>query len=154
MPPHCLESGILGGERMKLLTKELMRQIPMIHSTNDVSLEDKIIVAKFFTPDSNWTWFVVEGETYVDGTTDEWDASDPPERKAISLSDALLDGYGPDNLDILFFGVVRGFELEWGYFALEELQSVRGPLGLAIERDLYWTPKKWSEIPDWEKGLK
>lgn len=27
---------------------------------------------------------------------------------------------------------------EYGYFSLQELQSVRGPLGLGIERDLYF----------------
>ena len=37
-----------------------------------------------------------------------------------------------------FFGLVDGFELEWGSFSLTELQSVKGPLGLGIERDLYF----------------
>lgn len=37
-----------------------------------------------------------------------------------------------------FFGYVMGFEGELGYFSLDELESVRGPLGLGIERDLYW----------------
>ena len=30
---------------------------------------------------------------------------------------------------------------ELGYVGLNELQAVRGPWGLGIERDLYWTPK-------------
>ena len=37
-----------------------------------------------------------------------------------------------------FFGLVDGFEKELGYFSLSELQSVKGPLGLGIERDLYF----------------
>lgn len=36
----------------------------------------------------------------------------------------------------VFFGYVRGFENELGYFSLDELQSVKGPFGLGIERDL------------------
>ena len=36
-----------------------------------------------------------------------------------------------------FFGLVDGFELEWGSFSLSELKSVKGPLGLGIERDRY-----------------
>lgn len=36
-----------------------------------------------------------------------------------------------------FFGLVDGFELEWGSFSLSELKSVRGPFRLGIERDLY-----------------
>jgi hypothetical protein len=45
-----------------------------------------------------------------------------------------------------FFGLVDGLEKELGYFSLSELQSVRGPLGLPIERDLYWRPKTLKEI--------
>ncbi|NTU46325.1 DUF2958 domain-containing protein [Candidatus Roizmanbacteria bacterium] len=46
-----------------------------------------------------------------------------------------------------FFGLVDGFEKEWGYFSLSELLNVRGHLGLPIERDRYFTPKRISEIP-------
>lgn len=38
----------------------------------------------------------------------------------------------------LFFGLVDGFEKEFGYFSLNELESVRGPYGVGIERDLYF----------------
>ena len=37
-----------------------------------------------------------------------------------------------------FFGFVRGLDDELGYFSLEELESIRGPVGLTIERDLYF----------------
>jgi hypothetical protein len=47
----------------------------------------------------------------------------------------------------LFFGIVDGFEREWGYFSLAELESVRGKLGLGIERDLYFTSCLVSELP-------
>jgi hypothetical protein len=40
--------------------------------------------------------------------------------------------------DFLFFGYVIGFEREWGYFSLSELTKSRGPMGLPIERDLYF----------------
>ena len=45
-----------------------------------------------------------------------------------------------------FFGLVDGHEKEFGYFSLKELESVRGPLGLPIKRDLYWKPKTLEEI--------
>ena len=48
--------------------------------------------------------------------------------------------------DYLFFGWVQGFENELGYFSLNELQSVVGPLGLGIERDLNFTPKTLREL--------
>ena len=40
--------------------------------------------------------------------------------------------------DDTFFGLVAGHEIELGYFSLRELESVHGPLGLPIERDLYF----------------
>ena len=48
--------------------------------------------------------------------------------------------------DDLLFGLVDGLEKELGYFRLSELQEVRGPFGLPIERDLYWEPKTLREI--------
>lgn len=45
-----------------------------------------------------------------------------------------------------FFGIVNGFEWEWGYFSLSELESVRGPAGLGIERDLYFEPQPVSQV--------
>ncbi len=40
--------------------------------------------------------------------------------------------------DGLFFGLVDGLEQELGYFTLEELETLAGPVGLKIERDMYW----------------
>lgn len=96
---------------MQLLTKEIVDQLPPLYSTEDIDLEDKIAVCKFFTPDSNWTWYALE-----------YDGED------------------------LFFGYVVGFEAEFGYFSLSELESVRGALGLPIERDLGFTPQSMKAI--------
>jgi len=49
-----------------------------------------------------------------------------------------------DGKDV-FFGKVRGHELELGYFSLSELQSVTGPGGLKIERDLHFKPVPLSQ---------
>ena len=46
----------------------------------------------------------------------------------------------------IFFGLVKGFETELGYFSLAELEQVRGPWGLKIERDMYFDPKPLSEV--------
>ncbi len=45
------------------------------------------------------------------------------------------------------FGLIQGFETEWGYFDLTELaeMTVFGKVP-AIERDLYWEPKTIGEI--------
>ena len=54
-----------------------------------------------------------------------------------------------DLKDKIFFGYVSLFEDyndEWGAFSLDELESVKGPFGLGIERDLYFKPMKFSEV--------
>ena len=48
--------------------------------------------------------------------------------------------------DYLFFGLVDGHEAELGYFSLLELENARGPLGLRIERDLWWKPTRLSAV--------
>lgn len=52
----------------------------------------------------------------------------------------------PEGGDFLFFGYVEGLECEWGYFLLSELESVRGRLGLPVERDLYFAPTSVSKL--------
>jgi hypothetical protein len=44
------------------------------------------------------------------------------------------------------FGLVEGHVWELGYISLNELMAVRGPMGLPIERDIYWSPKTLGEI--------
>lgn len=48
----------------------------------------------------------------------------------------------------IFYGYVVGFRAELGYFSLKELESVKGPFGLGIERDLYFNPQLLSEIKE------
>lgn len=46
----------------------------------------------------------------------------------------------------LFYGLVDGFEREFGYFLLSELKRNRGKLGCPIERDRYFKPVRLSEL--------
>ena len=43
-----------------------------------------------------------------------------------------------------FFGLVDLFEKELGYFTLSELESIKLPFGLSIERDMYFDNKKYN----------
>ena len=55
--------------------------------------------------------------------------------------------YDPETKE--FFGYVSIFgdwNDEWGSFALAELENYRGPLGVGIERDLYFGEKHISEV--------
>ena len=94
---------------MKLMTADLRIQLPQLYSQEEV--DDPKAIAKYFTPDSNWTWYATEFD-------------------------------GKDT----FFGLVDGFEKELGYFSLAELESVKGPFGLGIERDLWFEPTPLSEL--------
>lgn len=52
--------------------------------------------------------------------------------------------YDPETRE--FFGLVQGFEEELGYFSLDELRAIRGPMGLQVERDLWWEPTPLSAV--------
>jgi hypothetical protein len=96
-----------------LLDQETRGKLPKLYTEEEKGL-DALAQAKFFTPDSNWTWYA-----------SEFDGED------------------------IFFGLVSGFEVELGYFSLSELEEVRGPLGLPIERDLHFEPKTLKELMEW-----
>lgn len=49
---------------MQLLTEELRASLPSLYGQE--KNKDPQIYAKFFTPDSNWTWFVMEGSPEED----------------------------------------------------------------------------------------
>lgn len=46
----------------------------------------------------------------------------------------------------LCFGYVIGLENELGYFALEELESLEGSLGISVEKDESFQPTPLSKI--------
>jgi len=43
---------------MELVTKELREQLPPLYAQEREA--DPLVVCKFFTPDSSWTWYVLE----------------------------------------------------------------------------------------------
>lgn len=65
---------------MKLMTREIKSHTPALYSTEDVPLEEKTLVAKYFHPFADWQWYLVEIDKedndlcfgYVDGDFPEW----------------------------------------------------------------------------------
>jgi len=102
---------------MELVPKEIEATFPPLYSQENVA--DPVAVIKFFDPCGRYTFYVLEARREPDG-------------------DLLLFGFcvsplGPDCDEL-------------GYASLRELESVRGPLGLGIECDLYFKPTRLSEI--------
>jgi len=98
---------------MKLMTDEIATALveaagPDGYGGTD-GLDPVPIVVKYFDPTGSWSWYATEGEKV-----------------------------GPGKDDWVLFGLVDGFEKELGSFSLKELAGVKGPLGLGIERDLYF----------------
>ena len=52
---------------MKLITKEIERKLEKARLYSQENEPNPEIVVKFFTPDAQWTWFVIEGEKQADG---------------------------------------------------------------------------------------
>jgi hypothetical protein len=52
---------------MMLLTKEIEKKLPKLYTNDGKPAAQVPIVVKFFTPDSNWSWFITEGEQQEDG---------------------------------------------------------------------------------------
>ena len=50
-----------------------------------------------------------------------------------------------DPIERIAFGYVVGLqEDEYGYISLIEMESIKGPLGIGIEQDMYFTQKRLS----------
>jgi len=114
---------------MKLLTQALRKQLPSLYSQEHEP--DPLVICKFFHPMSSMTWYAIEGSP-----VDENGYYDTDKEK----------------VDFVFFGWVYSDFPEMGYFALSELESVK-VMGLGIERDLHFTPKKLSEVKKEHEAL-
>jgi len=103
----------------KLIPQSILSDIPDLYETEGTL--DPLCRVKLFTPDANWTWYIIE----------------------ISKEDKDY-----------CFGYVVGLESELGYFTLSEIKSLRGPLGLPVERDEYFTPTPFSKVKVLENAIK
>lgn len=116
---------------MKLLTAEIKKKLPPLYSQENKKPEETPIVVKFFDPAGSWNWYVTEGSP-------------------VNEDGKVLESWNdPAMHDVLFFGMVHGFEVEAGYFCLNELQSARsGPFKLGIERDMYFGKHTLAEVQE------
>ena len=102
---------------MKLLTAKIKSALPPLYSTEDTPCEDKQVVVKFFNPLGSQTWEIVEGSQQDGG---DW---------------------------LLFGKCDLGYGAEWGYVSLSELQAIKLPMGMGIERDICSGKQEYH--PEW-----
>ena len=100
---------------MLMMTKEIAKRIPALYSQE--RNPNPTVHVKFFCPWNSWTWYATEGQ-----------------------EDVIVDENDKEHKTWLFFGYVVGHENELGYFSLLDLEGVRGPAGLKIERDMWFSP--------------
>lgn len=117
---------------MKLLTAEIIKRLEKtpLYSHESTPADETPIIVKFFQPWGRWTWYATEG------------------RRVKRFPNGTYDDKAPENEcnDWLFFGLVDGFEKEMGYFLLSELEGIKGPFGLKIERDMHYEGHKLSDV--------
>lgn len=95
---------------MELITKkieEAFRQHPLRSGSGNPF--DRECIVKYFNPVGVGTWFITEAEQLANG---DWE----------------MYGFchlGDDDM------------AEWGYVMLSDLQNLRLPFGMSVERDLY-----------------
>lgn len=117
---------------MQLISQEVREALPPLYTHE--SAPDPICTVKYFCPWGKWTAFAYEASVeFPDGTScslTEWTRDRPADR--------------PE--DVRFFGYVVNQESEIGYWSFREMEAIRGPAGLRIERDLYFQPQPLSVI--------
>ena len=111
---------------MKLLTKEIEAKLPAFRNDGESA---EVAQVKFFCPWGSLTWYASEAVAVLEDGTEV----------------SLRDPRAAQRDDVKFFGVVSGDFREYGYFMLSELTSIKGPMGLTIERDLYWHARQLTE---------
>ena len=46
----------------QLITREELKGFPKLYESEEVEMYDKVLVAKFFIPTSQWTWYLIESD--------------------------------------------------------------------------------------------
>lgn len=102
---------------MKLITKEIESLFEKYPiGSQEGKMKDALVLVKYFNPMGVGTWLITEAE---------WDA------KANTW---------------IMFGYCHLYEWEWGYVALSDLENLKLPFGMGIERDLYCKGKTIGQL--------
>jgi len=104
---------------MKLITKEIEKKAPAIGTTGEMDPSDIKVVAKFFFPAGNWTWYMTE--------------YDPEERLCFGFvigHENELGYWSMDELEEIFVNGLRVERDRWfapGTWTLEQVMKGATP---------------------------
>ncbi|MDO9557247.1 MAG: DUF2958 domain-containing protein [Coriobacteriia bacterium] len=121
---------------MGLLIKEITERVPELYE-QDGKGEDALVYAKFFTPDSSWTWYMTE--------------LDPKERIAFGYTVGLEREFGYFSIDELETATGHlGLPVERDeYFPIGELTVRDALMSPFVAQETYKTAQpQWDEKPD------
>jgi len=96
---------------MKLITKEILKKLPLLKDLEDPVDFETIVPLKLFSPVGQATWFIMA----IDGDSKEL------------------------NENTILYGLCFLSTPEFGRVSLQELKAVQLPMGLKIERDMSWS---------------
>ena len=103
---------------MKLLTKEILKETSELLEDDGRDDHKRNVTAKFFDPSGSFTWYLLEIDK--------------------------------DSKDLCFGLVTSQYEPngELGYFRISELESIKGPFGLGVERDINFETTTLDELKE------
>ncbi len=102
---------------MKLFTKAILKKLPTLDDSSDLSIKDQSVHCKLFNPVGVGTWYIT--------------AYNPTDKMAfgfVNLGDPPM--------------------AELGYISIDELENLKLPLGLSIERDMYFDSMPLQDVMD------
>jgi hypothetical protein len=100
------------------MTAATRKALPPLYSTENVPTNEKVVVMKIFDPCGRMTLLILEGSQ---------------EDEDVTFFGYMVSPLGPD-CD------------EFGNSSLNELQAVKGRMGIGLERDLHFRPTKLVEL--------
>ena len=130
---------------MKLITKPIAAALMAAYEHSAETGESgKDVVAKFFTPWTNATWYITEGMPVTEDCTHV---------------DKDFHEFAADHADKYYWHLFGWCDLgigdgmaELGYVMLSDLKGLSGPCGIKVERDLYYSGELADVVPWMEKA--
>ncbi len=128
---------------MKLITKPIGAAMIAAYEHSAKTGEGATnVLAKYFTPWANATWYITEGMPVNDN-------GEPLDTERFLSAAVDYDVY-----DWHLFGhcdLGDSMMAELGYVMLSDLKSLNGPAGLKVERDLYYRGTLADVLADYSK---